>query len=58
MVRVGGLAFCRSWGYKGVSGSFNVGLRIPSELRAAVFLLDTTFCFQVWNGWKFFPELR
>lgn len=35
----GGLAFWRSWGYKGVSGSFNVRLRIPSELRGAVFLL-------------------
>lgn len=33
------LAFWRSWGYKVVSGSFNVRLRIPSELRAAVFLL-------------------
>lgn len=35
----GGLAFWRSWGFKGVSGSFSVRPRIPSELRAAVFLL-------------------
>lgn len=46
--------FWRSWGYKGVSGSFNVRLSIPSGLRAAVFLPVTTFCFQAWNGWSSF----